>query len=104
MKRLIARVFAVVLVGLIGWTGFFAPAFAEVSTQPPGSEEVISPDGEKYSSREEAYEKAMQAANDPNGLDKEYKKDLNIFKKENPDKANLIEKAEQAVEKVVGDK
>lgn len=103
MKRLIA-LFAVVFVSLMSWTGFATPAFAEVSLQPPGSEEVISPDGEQYSNRQEAYEKAMEAANDPNGLDKEYKKDLKIFKKENPDQANLIEKAEAAVEKVVGDK
>jgi hypothetical protein len=104
MNRLIAKVFAVVLVGLIGWTSFFAPAFAAVSTQPPGQEEVISPDGEQYGSREEAYEKATEAASDPNGLDKEYKKDLKIFKKENPEQASLIEKAEAAVEKVVTDK
>lgn len=103
MKRLIASVCAVVLAGLIGWTGFVAPAFAAVSTQPPGHEEVISPDAQQYSSRQEAYEKAVEAANDPNGLDKEYKKDLTIFKKENPDQANLIEKAEAVVEKVVGD-
>lgn len=104
MKRLIGTVFAVLLVGFMSWVGFFAPAFAAVSTQPPGHEEVISPDGEQYSSREEAYEKATEAASDPNGLDKEYQKDLKIFKKENPDQANLIEKAEAAVEKVVSDK
>lgn len=104
MKCLIVRVFAVVLIGLMGWTGFFAPAYAEVSTQPPGSEAVISPDGEHYGNREEAYEKAVEAVKDPNGLEKEYKKDLKIFKKENPDQANLIEKAEAAVEKVVGNK
>ncbi|MBD1845478.1 hypothetical protein H6F89_19110 [Cyanobacteria bacterium FACHB-63] len=104
MKRLMARVFAVLVVGLMTWTGFFAPAYAEVTTQVPGSEEVISPDGEQYSSRQEAYEKAMEAANDPKGLDKEYEKDLKLFKKENPDQANLLEKAEAAVEKVVGDK
>jgi hypothetical protein len=103
MKRLIASVCAV-LVGLMGWMGCFEPAFAAVSTQPPGHEEVISPDGEQYANREEAYEKAIEAANDPNGLEKEYKKDLNIFKKENPDQANLIEKAEAAVEKIVSDK
>lgn len=103
MKRLIARVLAVLVIGLMGWTGFFAPAYAEVTLQPPGSEAVISPDGEQYSNREEAYEKAIEAAKDPNGLEKEYKKDLNLFKKENPDQANLIEKAEAAVEKVVGD-
>lgn len=104
MKRLIVRVLAVLVVGLMGWTGFFTPAYADVTLQPPGSEEVISPDGEQYGSRQEAYEKAMQAAKDPEGLKKEYEKDLKIFKKENPDQANLIEKAEAAVEKVVGDK
>ncbi|MGG6266251.1 hypothetical protein ACQ4M3_05350 [Leptolyngbya sp. AN03gr2] len=103
MKRLVALL-AVVFVSLTAWTGFVAPAFAEVSLQPPGSEEVISPDGQQYSSRQEAYEKAVQAAKDPNGLEKEYEKDIKIFKKENPDQANLIEKAEAAVEKIVGDK
>ena len=104
MKSLIVRVFAVLVVGLMGWTGLFTPAYAEVSLQPPGSEAVISPDGEQYANREEAYKKAVEAAKDPNGLDKEYKKDLKIFKKENPDQENLIEKAEAAVEKVVGNK
>lgn len=104
MKRLVVRVLAVLFVGLMSWSGFFTPAYAEVSLQPPGSEAVISPDGEKYDSRQEAYEKAVQAAKDPNGLEKEYEKDIKIFKKENPDQANLIEKAEAAVEKVVGDK
>ncbi|MBW4440525.1 MAG: hypothetical protein KME10_04675 [Plectolyngbya sp. WJT66-NPBG17] len=104
MKRLIARVLAVLVIGLMGWTGFFTPAYAEVSTQPPGSEAVISPDGAQYANREEAYKKAVEAAKDPNGLEKEYKKDLKLFKQENPDQANLIEKAEAAVEKVVGDK
>lgn len=104
MKRLMARVFAVLVVGLMAWTGFFVPAYADSTLQVPGSEEVISPDGEQYSSRQEAYEKAMEAANDPKGLDKEYEKDLKLFKKENPDQANLLEKAEAAVEKVVGDK
>ncbi|BAU14031.1 hypothetical protein LEP3755_45750 [Leptolyngbya sp. NIES-3755] len=103
MKRLVALL-AVVFVSLTAWTGFVAPAFAEVSLQPPGSEEVISPDGEQYSTRQEAYEQAIEAAKDPNGLEKEYKKDLKIFKQENPDQANLIEKAEAAVEKVVSDK
>ncbi len=104
MNCLIVRVFAILFVGLMTWTGLFAPAYAEVSMQPPGSEAVISPDGEQYADREAAYQKAVEAAKDPNGLEKEYKKDLKIFKKENPDQANLIEKAEAAVEKVVGDK
>lgn len=103
MKRLVALL-AVVFVSLTAWTGFVAPAFAGVTLQPPGSEEVISPDGQQYDSRQEAYEKAIEAAKDPNGLEKEYEKDIKIFKKENPDQANLIEKAEAAVEKVVGDK
>lgn len=101
MKRLIA-LFAVVFVSLMSWTGFSLPAYAQAATQPPGSEAVISPDGEQFSNRQDAYEKAIEAANDPKGLDKEYEKDLKIFKKENPDEANLIEKAEAAVEKVIG--
>lgn len=104
MKRLMARVFAVLVVGLMAWTGFFVPAYADMTLQVPGSEEVIGPDGEQYSSRQEAYEKAMEAANDPKGLEKEYEKDMKLFKKENPDEASLLEKAEAAVEKVIGDK
>lgn len=104
MKRVLVRAIVVGLIGLLSWTGLFAsaalPSFA--ASVEDVTEEVISPDSQKYATREEAYDKAIQAANDPKGLDKEYEKDIKIFKKENPDDVSLVEKAKEAVEKVTG--
>ena len=110
MKRLVVRVIAIALFGFLSWTGLFAlktPVFAAPQAQSNAEEAVISPDGETYSNREDAYESALEAANDPNGLEKAYQKDLKIFKDEHPDKADLVdsgivEGAKEAIEKVTG--
>lgn len=95
------------LISVISLTGLWSiapqPAYAATTaSQKPSQEAVISPDGESYATREEAYEKAIQAANDPKGLEKEYEKDLKIYKEENPDKANIVEEAKDVIEKVTG--
>ncbi len=104
MKRVLVRAIVIGLIGLLSWTGLFAsaalPSFA--ATAQKSAQEVISPDSETYPTREEAYDKAIQAANDPKGLDKEYEKDIKIFKDENPDDVSLVEKAKDVVEKATG--
>lgn len=107
MKRVLSIVYSVLLVGFIsfvGWTGFFAPASAA-----PAQEGVIGPDSQEYATREDAYDEALKVVNDPKGLDKEFKKDVEIFKEENPDKKdlvsgadNIVEEAKNVVEKVTG--
>jgi hypothetical protein len=106
MKRLAVRVLSIALFGLVCLTGCFAietfPAFAATQDKSAVQEEVIGPDSQTYKNREDAYESALEAVNDPDGLEKEYQKDLKIFKQENPDKANLVEEAKEAVENVIG--
>ena len=106
MKRLAVRVLSIALLGLMCLTGCFAietlPAFAATQGKSAVQEDVIGPDSQTYKNREDAYESALKAVNDPEGLEKEYQKDLKIFKQENPDKANLVEEAKEAVENVIG--
>lgn len=103
MKRVAVRMLVVGLLGLLSWTGLFVstalPSFAATSNQGATQETVISPDSQSYSSREEAYEKAVEAVNDPTGMEKEYQKDIKIFKQEHPDQKNLVEEAKKIVEK-----
>lgn len=106
MKRVVVRTLVVALLGLLSWTGLFVstalPGFAATLNQGASQETVISPDGQSYASREEAYDQAIEAANDPEGLEKEYEKDIEIFKQEHPDQMNLVEEAKEVVEKVTG--
>jgi hypothetical protein len=106
LRRSFYRGVVIAFVGLLSWVGMtvfsVAPSFAADTNDQPGREAVISPDSQTYGSREEAYEKATKALNDPEGVEKEYEKDLKIFKKENPDKSSLVEGAKDAVKKVTG--
>lgn len=49
--------------------------------------------------REEAYEEAVKAINDPKGVEKEYEENLDAFKETQPNKG-LVEEAKDLVEKV----
>lgn len=109
MKRVLSMVYGILVVGLVSlvsWTGFFSPQAAFAA---PAQDSVISPDSQDYATREEAYDQAIQEVNDPKGLDKAFKKDVEIFKQENPDKKdlvsgsdNLVNEAKNVVEKVTG--
>lgn len=112
MKRIFAtlghalrtHVLVVGLVSLISFTGLLAiaaqPGYAATSSQKPAQEAVIGPDSQTYATREEAYDKAIKAANDPEGLEKEYQTDLKIYKEENPGKGGLVEGAKEAIDKL----
>ena len=105
LRRSFTRGLVVVFIGLLSWVSMSAiavDAIAAPSRQDVGQEEVISPDSQKYGSREEAYDKAVQAIKDPKGAEKEFEKDLKIFKKENPNADKIIEDTEKAVKKVAG--
>lgn len=104
MKCLVVRYVAIALFGLLSWTGLFVaqPVLAAAQSQSGAEEAVISPDSQTYENREDAYESAREAVNDPNGLEKEYEKDLKIYKKDNPDQMNLVDSAKEAIEKVTG--
>ncbi len=97
MKRLLSLVCSVLLfamLGLVGWTGFLMPQAAMAAP----AEAVIGPDDQTYATREEAYDQAMKAVKDPQGLEKEFKKDVEIFKEENPDQKDLVSGADKLVE------
>lgn len=101
-----SNILAIGLVSLFSFAGAWAIApatgYAATMSSQSTQEKVISPDSQPYSSREEAYEKATEAAKDPNGLEKEYKKDLKIYQKDHPEEGGLIEGAKEAIEKVTG--
>ncbi|MBW4538088.1 MAG: hypothetical protein KME43_02965 [Myxacorys chilensis ATA2-1-KO14] len=106
LRQSLLRGMVIAFVGLLSWVGMSAisanaiaaPTVDDVS----GQQEVISPDSQKYGSREEAYDKAVQAIKDPKGAEKEYEKDLKIFKKETPNADKVIENTAKAVKKTVG--
>lgn len=90
------------LVSLISFTGLWTIAVqpAHAASNRQSAQEVISPDSQPYATREEAYEKAVEAVKDPEGLEKEYEKDLKIYKQENPGEGGLIEGAKEAIDKL----
>lgn len=101
-KRIVvSTIFVLGFAGLVGVTIAPQPSYATAAPQST-SQEVISPDSQNYATREEAYEKAIEAAKDPSGLEKEYEKDLKMYKEAHPDQGGLVEQAKEVVEKVVG--
>lgn len=82
------------------------PSFAGVSLerQPnvPSGVEKLGQDYQRNTSRSEAYEKAVNVADDPNGMEKAYEKNLENYKEEHPNDEGLVEKAKDLVEKVTG--
>lgn len=95
-------VLVVTLTSLIGFTDLWTIAVqpAQAASNQQSAQEVISPDSQSYATREEAYEKAVEAVKDPEGLEKEYQKDLKIYKQENPGEGGLIEGAKEAIDKL----
>lgn len=91
---------------LLVWAGSIftvaQPGYTAVNNQSTAQEEIITPVVGEVSSREEAYEKAVEVAQDPEGLDKEYEKELQEYEAEHAGKGNLVEAAKQVVDKVTG--
>ncbi|NDJ18527.1 hypothetical protein [Myxacorys almedinensis] len=107
LRQSIYRGVLVAVIGLLSWVGMSAIAVesslaSPTAKQAVGQEEVISPDSESYGSREEAYDKAVEAVNNPQGVEKAYEKDLKIFKQENPEQNTIVDSAKEAVKKVAG--
>jgi ABC-type Na+ efflux pump permease subunit len=92
MKRLLSLVL-IALVSLVSVTGLMVQGAIAAPMQ-----QVIGPDDQSYGSREEAYDQAMKTANDPKGLEKEFEKDVEIFKEENPDEKDLVSGADKLVD------
>lgn len=108
------RILLFTLMSLLSLSGLFVfanqPALADKPLNSPAkAEETIDRaytlsegTGLKEEARQEAYEEATEALNDPKGLDKIYEEDLKAFKKENPGENALVEGAKDLVDKVTG--
>jgi hypothetical protein len=108
------RILLFTLMSLLSLSGLFVfanqPALADKPLNSPSkAEETIDraytfseATGLKEEDRQEAYEEATEALNDPKGLDKIYEEDLKEFRKENPGENGLVEGAKDLVDKVTG--
>ncbi|MFB2834582.1 hypothetical protein [Floridanema evergladense] len=56
---------------------------------------------ESETAREKAYDKEINVLNEPNGLEEEYKENLEVYEETQPDKG-IIQEAKSFVEKVTG--
>ncbi len=113
-QAFVKRVLIVGLMSLLSLSGLFIfanqPALADKPlNRPSQAEEVIDraytmseATGLREEDRQEAYEEAAEAINDPKGLDKIYDEDLKAFRKENPGENGLLEGAKELVDKVTG--
>jgi hypothetical protein len=113
-QAFVKRVLIVGLMSLLSLSGLFIfanqPALADKPlNRPSQAEEVIDraytmseATGLREEDRQEAYEEAAEAINDPKGLDKIYDEDLKAFRKENPGENGLLEGAKDLVDKVTG--
>ncbi|KAM3093153.1 hypothetical protein ACKFKG_20340 [Phormidesmis sp. 146-35] len=77
------------------------PSFAEEAS-PLATEKSFSEVVKTPASRNAAYEEAVKATKDPNGLEKEYKKEMKVYKEEHPGENTVVEGVKEAVEKVTG--
>ncbi len=93
------------LVSLIYTTGFFVVeqrSYADTLKQPVKEQPFILDEPQTATNREAAYEEAVDAVKQPDGLEKEYEKDLKTFKKENPSENPVVEGAKELIDKVTG--
>ena len=93
------------LVSLIYTTGFSIverPSYADTLKQPVKEQPFILDEPQTATNREAAYEEAVDAVKKPDGLEKEYEKDLKTFKQENPSENPVVEGAKELIDKVTG--
>lgn len=93
------------LVSLIYTTGFFVVeqfSYAATSNQAVKEQPFILDEPQTATNREAAYKEALDAVKKPDGLEKEYEKDLKTFKKENPSENPVVEGAKELIDKVTG--
>jgi hypothetical protein len=106
------RIVILGLMSLLSLSGLFIfanqPALAGNAVNRPSNESVdraytLSQEaGLREEQRQEAYEEATEAINDPQGIEKVYEEDLKAYKQENPGENNLVEGAKSLVDKVTG--
>ncbi|MBC6435068.1 hypothetical protein FM036_34555 [Nostoc sp. HG1] len=92
------------LVSLIYTTGFFLveqSSYADTTKQAI-KQPFILDEPQTATDREAAYKEAIEEVKKPDGLEKEYEKDLKIFKKENPGENPVVEGAKGLIDKVTG--
>jgi hypothetical protein len=109
LKQAIRKSVVILSLAILIFTSGFVmggqPGFAEeaspLATEKSFSEVVKNP-ASNPASRNAAYEEAVKATKDPNGLEKEYKKEMKVYKEEHPGENPVVEGVKEAVEKVTG--
>ncbi|MBW4679770.1 MAG: hypothetical protein KME19_06610 [Microcoleus vaginatus WJT46-NPBG5] len=96
----------VCLMTLIGVSGLFIfapqPSYAATAvSKKPALPDPDVLDPQAGMSREQAYEEAVKEAQSETSIEKVYEENLEEYKEENPE-PGLIQKAEEAIEKVTG--
>lgn len=100
------------LMSLLSLSGLFVfanqPALADVPSRRPTEEAIdraytmSEATGLREEARQEAYDEATEAINDPQGIEKIYDEDVKAFKQETSDGSGLLEGAKDLVDKVTG--
>ena len=91
------------LVSVMGWLMVAnQPAYAAAAkgASAPPVDQVMTEEP-----RDQAYEKAVEVIEDPNGVQKTYQENLKHYRQENPDQGGVVEGAKSLLEKITpGDK
>ena len=97
-------IFVLGLILLISVSSLFLfvqqPSYAVTSAATKYNESAGIKEEEKQEERQEAYEQAIKDAESPATMEKAYERNEKAYEKENT-QPNLIEKAEELVEKVI---
>lgn len=108
MKRLLSifykSILATVLVGLISWLSFSVivePAQATVSNQSR-TQSSLNLENQSIEDREKAYEQEVKIGDKPEDLEKQYEKNLQEYRQQNPDEGGLVDQAKGLLEKATG--
>ncbi len=100
----------IVLIGLVSLlytTAFFLieqSSYADTTKQSIKEQPFILDEPQTATNREAAYKDAIEEVKKPDGLEKEYEKDLKTFKKENPSENPAVEGVKGLIDKVTGKK
>ncbi len=100
--RKITVIFALIaVIALPNFVILQNPSWA-AKTNDPKLEQTFSAEDFEQEYPAESYEEAVKSAKTPETLEKEYEKNLKIYKDASPDKGGLVETAKEVVEKVTG--
>ncbi|WP_346292862.1 hypothetical protein [Sphaerothrix gracilis] len=81
---------------ILGW----AILLSQPSYAAPKASEITQTQNTAAADREDAYEKAAAVIDDPRGVEKEYEKNMDNYKRSHPSENGMIEEAKDLVEKV----